>query len=632
MKTYVLFLCYFFSYGWALQSKATHIVGGDLHLKYLQGSTYEIQFNLYFDLINGIPSLKDDIIRIAIFDKVTNERVDTLTLIKDFEQELDYKQPLCRDIYKIRVLHIYFKRQITFDMSRYTSPDGYYLVWQKCCRNASVNNIVSPINAGNTFYLEMPKFATILGNSTPKFSVPKAEYLCYQKPTEIDFSATDADGDELRYYLDHPISSIEAANFYPAPAPYPLVTWKTDYPYSPQTAIPHDPAFPAHQLTANSTTGKLTVTPSRAGLYVLSLRCEEYRNGIKIGQVIRDFQFMVVDCPVDVPPTLRLKTGNQQYYEEGQDLYVGSEVCFDVEAMDMNFPEKLEFSLTPLNFTATNQFTFAPTVAYTTTSSNIVVAKLCWSKCIFSTQTSPNVSQPFIFRLGVKDQSCPTQAEKNLVVRLINVNDTIPATFSTNAPPDIVGSHNYTLVRYPNQAFEFDMEGFDANSDVLSLTMTGRGFNPIAEGMKCPITQGAGKAVGKFYWIRDCKSIKFAEQEFILDFVLKENSKCGIIERKKTVKLLLLDKGVDFDKFSPPNAFSPNGDAMNPTFELSGLLPNNCRQDFQQIIIYDRLGNKVFESDKRDFEWDGTGYPASTYFYVIAFRDRKVRGTITLVR
>ncbi|HEX8515143.1 MAG TPA: gliding motility-associated C-terminal domain-containing protein [Bacteroidia bacterium] len=52
-----------------------------------------------------------------------------------------------------------------------------------------------------------------------------------------------------------------------------------------------------------------------------------------------------------------------------------------------------------------------------------------------------------------------------------------------------------------------------------------------------------------------------------------------------------------------PNAFSPNGDSRNDIFCLQGW--SNCIQSFT-IYIYDRWGEKVFESSDASFCWDGT--------------------------
>lgn len=51
-----------------------------------------------------------------------------------------------------------------------------------------------------------------------------------------------------------------------------------------------------------------------------------------------------------------------------------------------------------------------------------------------------------------------------------------------------------------------------------------------------------------------------------------------------------------------PNAFSPNGDGINDQFCIQGW--NECIQSFR-IMIFNRWGEKVFESTDPDFCWDG---------------------------
>jgi gliding motility-associated-like protein len=58
------------------------------------------------------------------------------------------------------------------------------------------------------------------------------------------------------------------------------------------------------------------------------------------------------------------------------------------------------------------------------------------------------------------------------------------------------------------------------------------------------------------------------------------------------------DKG-----FFLPNAFSPNGDGNNDVFCVQGR--NRCVSNFQ-MIVYDRWGEKVFESGDLSSCWDGT--------------------------
>jgi gliding motility-associated-like protein len=87
-----------------------------------------------------------------------------------------------------------------------------------------------------------------------------------------------------------------------------------------------------------------------------------------------------------------------------------------------------------------------------------------------------------------------------------------------------------------------------------------------------------------------------------------------------------------------PNAFSPNGDSHNDIFCLHGW--SNCIQSFT-IYIFDRWGEKVFESSDAAFCWDGT-YKGKTldpavfvYFINATFTNSTkvdAKGNISLIR
>jgi gliding motility-associated-like protein len=89
--------------------------------------------------------------------------------------------------------------------------------------------------------------------------------------------------------------------------------------------------------------------------------------------------------------------------------------------------------------------------------------------------------------------------------------------------------------------------------------------------------------------------------------------------------------------YSVPNAFSPNGDGKNDEFCLQGW--SVCPSVFN-IMIFDRWGEKVFESTDPDFCWDGIykgrKLVADVFVYVVRSETgSKVvnkKGNITLIR
>ncbi|RZK45881.1 MAG: hypothetical protein EOO59_20220, partial [Hymenobacter sp.] len=74
---------------------ATHIVGGELDLQYVQGDTYQLSMNLYFDAINGSPGALDADLTAGIFDKATNRLVATLVLPLTTNVFVNYSNPAC---------------------------------------------------------------------------------------------------------------------------------------------------------------------------------------------------------------------------------------------------------------------------------------------------------------------------------------------------------------------------------------------------------------------------------------------------------------------------------------------------------------------------------------------------------
>jgi gliding motility-associated-like protein len=88
-----------------------------------------------------------------------------------------------------------------------------------------------------------------------------------------------------------------------------------------------------------------------------------------------------------------------------------------------------------------------------------------------------------------------------------------------------------------------------------------------------------------------------------------------------------------------PKAFTPNGDGKNDV--LRGRI--NCPVDKYHLQVYNRWGQKVFESRNPDTGWDGTyrgeKAPAEVYVYYVKFKHssfeknfKLVKGTVLIIR
>lgn len=87
-----------------------------------------------------------------------------------------------------------------------------------------------------------------------------------------------------------------------------------------------------------------------------------------------------------------------------------------------------------------------------------------------------------------------------------------------------------------------------------------------------------------------------------------------------------------------PNVVTANGDDFNDRFKI--LIKGHTYYD---LTIYNRWGERVFESDRFDYLWNGDVYnqygpcPASTYYFIFRYQliggeIKKVNGSITLIR
>ena len=88
------------------------------------------------------------------------------------------------------------------------------------------------------------------------------------------------------------------------------------------------------------------------------------------------------------------------------------------------------------------------------------------------------------------------------------------------------------------------------------------------------------------------------------------------------------------DNVDVPNAFTPNGDGTNDTWDIPGLiLYPNC-----VVSVYNRYGTRVYYSVGYPKSWDGTysghALPTGTYYYIIDLKINKptIAGPVTIFK
>jgi hypothetical protein len=292
-----IFVLLSFCFSFFNQSFAAHIIGGEITYKFIsqQGNTntYEFTMNVYRDLFasNGTPL--DDIARISVFQNNGSNQ----QLINNFGTSLLSVSELPRPVLPwLNVPFTTISGQLgvyKFSVDLPIIQSSYTIVYQRCCRNATINNIVNPSSVGATFSAEITSQAQVLKSSSPVFTNFAPVLVCANEPINLMQNATDADGDRLVYRLCNAYqggSSAMPAPITASPPPY--------------EAVPYLSGFSATQpvngqppLSIDSLTGRLIGRPSSIGQFLVSICVEKYRNNVLLGKIQRDIQLNIAACP-----------------------------------------------------------------------------------------------------------------------------------------------------------------------------------------------------------------------------------------------------------------------------------------------------------------------------------------------
>ncbi|PBQ31766.1 hypothetical protein CNR22_08275 [Sphingobacteriaceae bacterium] len=318
----------------SLPGLSFHIVGGEIIYNDLGNGKYEIILKIYRDCaaLNASP-----------FDGLSNTPPAYLTSYNaagNVDTLYEMGSPLISSVPSaFNNACVYAPNDICIEEGIYTATltlpprsGGYTLVYQRCCRNAIISNLLLPATQGATYFTKIPGPEEVTANSSPRYTKFPPIYICDNVALRFDHSATDPDGDQLVYSLCAPYAGLDgccaslnssvpfSSSVCPSPpASCPTVASAPPYstvmfvaPFSGGYPIASNPVF-----AINPTTGELTGTPTLTGQYVVGVCVQEYRNNVLLNTHFRDFQFTVIPCTV----TVLSAVADQTQQCQGQTIY-----------------------------------------------------------------------------------------------------------------------------------------------------------------------------------------------------------------------------------------------------------------------------------------------------------------------
>src|SRR4051812_38650650 len=175
------------------KSFATHIVGGEIYYDYLGGSNYRITLKVYRDCYTGMAPY-DNPATIFIFNS-SGAFIDSVEIPFPGSVTLPVtiSNPCFTPPTNICVEEAVYVTTVHLP----NSPGGYNIVYQRCCRNNTILNLISPGSVGSTYMAHIPDNTVAPGNSSPRYNNFPPIFLCSGVPLLFDHSATDPDGDSL---------------------------------------------------------------------------------------------------------------------------------------------------------------------------------------------------------------------------------------------------------------------------------------------------------------------------------------------------------------------------------------------------------------------------------------------------
>jgi gliding motility-associated-like protein len=291
-STYRLIILCLFFFIFSKSLFATHIVGGEIGYRCLGNNNFEITLRVFRDCFNAADGAYfDDPASIGVFNR-EGLLISTFTLRPIGNDTLSEGSDPCLTISTPVCVHTTTYKDTINLLPRL---GGYRFVYQRCCRNQTIVNIINPLETGATFDILLTEAAMIDCNSSPVINSWPPVYVCNNRPLLVNSKATDENFDSLVYKFCTPFQGATFAIPKPVPPdgpPYDTVVWVNPT-YSLANMLGGN--FP---LVIDSKTGIMSGVPQTLGQFVVGVCIEEYDKVTKalLSETRRDFQYNVVNC------------------------------------------------------------------------------------------------------------------------------------------------------------------------------------------------------------------------------------------------------------------------------------------------------------------------------------------------
>ncbi|MEO1627049.1 MAG: PKD domain-containing protein, partial [Bacteroidota bacterium] len=291
--------------------RASHIVGGDITYDCVgydaatNTNRYRITMKIYRNCNRFAMDVFSDPAPVTIYREAIFNRWDSVTHIDvplgaviNIPPDDNPCLKLPPDICVEEGSYVFFADLPVVDAT-------YVVAFQRCCRNATINNILEPDRTGATYSVQISAKSQRVCNDSPVFNEFPPIVICANEPIDFDHSATDPEGDQIVYEFCAALEGGGVLGAFEFGDPESCDGFRPDPacppPYRPvryvlPTFTSSNPMGIDPPITIDPNTGLITGIPENLGQFVVGVCVKEFRNGELLSTIQRDFQFNVANC------------------------------------------------------------------------------------------------------------------------------------------------------------------------------------------------------------------------------------------------------------------------------------------------------------------------------------------------
>ena len=366
---------------------ATHYLGNEITYTCLGNHQYQINLTIYTDCA----SLGYSTAQVQLNSATCGSLTQNLSLVSGSPIEITPSCSSAATNCNGGSIPGYEKYEFSGVVTLTGNCADWIVYYNSCCRSYLGGNLMNSTTQSYYHVAHINDNLPSCNTSASFIEDAPLKFGCVNDTTWIPFGAIDADGDSLVYSLENSWTGNNSSVTY-------LSGLSGQNPFIGTTAI-------------DGKTGSVMILPTAAQSGYINVKVEEYRNGVKIGEISREVILNFMNCASNSSPSILDMNG--QYASNGSYQFTITEnSLFNLSAL--TFDAEVAAGTQSLN----SNWSSVPSSATTITGA---APSLSW------TPTHQDIGT-HLLTLNVQDNACPYYAENTYTIEITVINGGGPTT------------------------------------------------------------------------------------------------------------------------------------------------------------------------------------------------------------